>query len=54
MTSRRAFRDAFDEQATIGHLEADVGRRLDPEVFAALRRVVVRRKTLSFIDDLHS
>ena len=53
MTSRRAFRDAFDEQATIVHLEADVGRRLDPTVFAALRRVVVRRKTLPFIDDMH-
>jgi putative nucleotidyltransferase with HDIG domain len=54
MTSRRAFRDAFDEQATIGHLEADVGRLLDPTVFAALQRVVVRRKTLPFIDDLHA
>jgi putative two-component system response regulator len=54
MTSRRAFREAFDEQATIGHLEADVGRLLDPAVFAALRRVVVRRKTLPFIDDLHA
>ena len=54
MTSRRAFRDAFDEQATIGRLEADVGRLLDPTVFAALQRVVVRRKTLPFIDDLHA
>jgi putative nucleotidyltransferase with HDIG domain len=54
MTSRRAFRAAFDEQATIGHLEADVGRLLDPAVFAALQRVVVRRKTLPFIDDLHA
>jgi putative two-component system response regulator len=54
MTSRRAYREAFDEQATIGHLEADVGRLLDPAVFAALEKVVVRRKTLSFIDDLHA
>ena len=54
MTSRRAFREAFDEHATIRHLEADVGRLLDPAVFAALQRVVVRRKTLPFIDDLHA
>jgi len=54
MTSRRAFRDAFDEQATIGHLEAEVGRLLDPAVFVALQKVVVRRMTLPFIDDLHA
>ena len=54
MTSRRAYRDALDEQATIGRLEAEVGHALDPVVFAALRRVVVRRKTLPFIDDLHA
>ena len=54
MTSRRAFREAFDEHATIRHLETDVGRLLDPAVFAALQRVVVRRKTLPFIDDLHA
>jgi putative two-component system response regulator len=54
MTSRRAYREAFDEQATIGRLEADVGRLLDPAVFAALEKVVVRRKTLPFIDDLHA
>ncbi len=54
MTSRRAFREAFDEQATIGHLEAQVGRLLDPGVFAALQKVVVRRNTLPFIDDLHA
>ena len=54
MTSRRAYREAFDEQATIGQLEADIGRLLDPAVFAALEKVVVRRKTLPFIDDLHA
>jgi HD-GYP domain-containing protein (c-di-GMP phosphodiesterase class II) len=54
MTSRRAYREAFDEHATIGHLQADVGRLLDPAVFAALQKVVVRRKTLPFIDDLHA
>jgi putative nucleotidyltransferase with HDIG domain len=54
MTSRRAFREAFDEKSTIAFLEAEVGRLLDPKVFAALERVVVRRKTLTFIDDLHA
>ena len=54
MTSRRAYREAFDEQTTICRLEAGVGRLLDPAVFAALQKVVVRRKTLPFIDDLHA
>jgi putative nucleotidyltransferase with HDIG domain len=54
LTSRRAYREALDEQATIGHLESEVGNLLDPTVFAALRKVVVRRRTLPFIDDLHA
>jgi putative nucleotidyltransferase with HDIG domain len=54
MTSRRAFRDAFDEKETIAHLAKTVGRLLDPAVFAALERVVLRRRTLTFIDDLHA
>jgi putative two-component system response regulator len=54
MTSRRAFREAFDEKSTIAYLEAEVGRLLDPSVFAALEKVVLRRKTLTFIDDLHA
>src|SRR5204862_3277608 len=39
MTSRRAYREAFDEKATIGRLQTDVGRLIDPEVFAALQKV---------------
>jgi len=54
MTSRRAYREAFDEQTTLSHLAGDVGRLLDPVVFAALETVVVRRKALLFIDDLHA
>ena len=54
MTSRRAYREAFDEQTTIARLERDAGRLLDPTVFAALRSVVMRRRTLPFIDDLHA
>ena len=51
MTSHRAFRDAMEPRETITHLSAYVGRLLDPEVFAVLQRVVLRRKTLVFIDD---
>ena len=32
-------------------INAYVGRLLDPDVFVALKRVVLRRKTLTFIDD---
>jgi putative two-component system response regulator len=54
MTSRRAFREAFDEKQTLAYLEAEVSRLLDPSVFAALERVVTRRHSLTFIDDLHA
>jgi putative nucleotidyltransferase with HDIG domain len=55
LTSKRAFREAMDARATLEYLERDaLGRLLDPNVFAALKRVVERRKTLTFIDDLHS
>ena len=54
MTSRRAYREAIDQQATIVRLEAEAGHLLDPVVFAALRKVVMRRRTLPFIDDLHA
>ncbi len=54
LTTQRAFRDAIDPRATIAHLEGHVGSLLDPEVFAALKRVVLRRKTLTFIDDWHA
>jgi putative two-component system response regulator len=54
MTSKRAFREAFGRKETISFLEAEVGRLLDPAVFAALRKVVLRRKTLTFIDDMHA
>ena len=51
ITSRRAFREAKGANETIAYLEGYVGTLLDPVVFAALKRVVVRRKTLTFIDD---
>jgi putative two-component system response regulator len=55
LTSQRAFRDAMDPRATIAYLEQnEVGRLLDPAVFDALKKVVLRRRTLPFIDDLHA
>lgn len=54
MTSKRAFREAYDREQTIAFLEDEVGRLLDPRVFAALKTVVLRRKTLTFIDDRHA
>jgi putative two-component system response regulator len=54
MTSRRAYREAFEEKHVLDDLRAHVGRLLDPAVFMALERVVVRRRTLTFIDDRHA
>jgi putative nucleotidyltransferase with HDIG domain len=53
LTSRRAFRDAMDADETIRYLANEVGRLLDPQVYQALKAVVERGKTLTFIDDLH-
>jgi putative nucleotidyltransferase with HDIG domain len=54
ITSQRAFRAAKEAHETLAYLEDGyVGRLLDPEVFEALKRVVLRRKTLTFIDDAH-
>ena len=55
LTSQRAWRDAMDPGATLAYLEHnEVGRLLDPVVFDALKKVVLRRRTLPFIDDLHA
>ena len=55
LTSNRAFREAMDPRQVIQYLEEKhVGRLLDPTVFAALKKVVLRRKTLTFIDDVHA
>ena len=54
ITSRRAFRDAKDPRETIAYLETFVGRLIDPNVFTALKRVVLRRKTLTFIDERYA
>ncbi|HEX2780282.1 MAG TPA: HD domain-containing phosphohydrolase, partial [Gemmatimonadaceae bacterium] len=53
LTSRRAYRDPLTPEDTVELLRAQIGRLLDPAVFAALEAIVSRRKTLVFIDDLH-
>jgi putative two-component system response regulator len=53
LTSRRAYRDALSEERTITILQAQVHRHLDPQVFAALQRVLARKRALVFIDDIH-
>ena len=50
LTSKRAYREPMQPQETVEFLQGHVGRLLDPDIFAALRRVVSRRKTLTFID----
>jgi putative two-component system response regulator len=52
LTSRRAFRDAMDVDETIRYLGNEVGRLLDPRVYHVLKTVVLRGKTLTFIDDV--
>ncbi|MEO7713391.1 MAG: HD domain-containing phosphohydrolase [Gemmatimonadaceae bacterium] len=55
LTSRRAFRDAMDRRETIVYLEQnELGRLLDPDVFMALKKVELRRKSLTFIDDMNA
>jgi putative nucleotidyltransferase with HDIG domain len=51
LTSVRAFRGAMDSEATLNHLAVSVGELLDPAIFLVLKRVVQRRKTLTFLDE---
>jgi HD-GYP domain-containing protein (c-di-GMP phosphodiesterase class II) len=53
LTSRRAFRDAMSTDETIRYLANEVGRLVDPRVYDALKKVVERGQSLTFIDDLH-
>ncbi|HEX6533262.1 MAG TPA: HD domain-containing phosphohydrolase [Gemmatimonadaceae bacterium] len=54
LTSRRAYREPMTPRETIEHLARYDGTLLDPAVYDVLRRVVLRRRTLVFIDDAHS
>jgi putative nucleotidyltransferase with HDIG domain len=50
LTSRRAFREAMSPEQTIEYLGGQAGRLLDPKVYSALKVVVLRGKSLTFID----
>jgi putative two-component system response regulator len=50
LTSHRAWRDPLSPSEAVKFLEERSGALLDPAVFAALKNVVTRRKTLSFLD----
>ena len=50
LTSRRAWRDPLSPPDAIEFLGERAGTLLDPQVYAALRSVVTRRKTLQFLD----
>jgi putative two-component system response regulator len=49
ITSPRAYREPRGPQETMGLLATEAGAMLDPQVFDALRRVVIERKSLPFI-----
>jgi response regulator RpfG family c-di-GMP phosphodiesterase len=50
MTSRRAFREPKSPQQAMEILAQEAGKQFDPEIFQAFKTVVVRRKSLTFID----
>jgi putative nucleotidyltransferase with HDIG domain len=54
LTSQRSFREAVSPREALDLLKGHVGLLLDPDVYVALRTVVLRRKTLTFIDDMHA
>jgi putative two-component system response regulator len=53
LTSKRAYRDPLTPEDTLDLLRGQSGRLLDPRIYEALDTIVLRRKTLVFIDDLH-
>lgn len=52
LTSKRAYRDPMTPRDTIDYLGEQTGTLLDARVYDALREVVLRGKTLVFIDDV--
>jgi response regulator RpfG family c-di-GMP phosphodiesterase len=54
ITSRRAYRDSMTPAEAVEHLRRCAGTLLDPRVYDALRVVVMRRKSLVFIDAIHA
>jgi response regulator RpfG family c-di-GMP phosphodiesterase len=54
LISNRAYRQSMNPEEAVEQLRGAVGTLLDPRVFEALRVVVKRRKSLVFIDAIHS
>ena len=54
LTSRRAYREPLTPEDTVALLASHSGGLLDPRIYASLQRVVERRQTLRFIDDVHA
>jgi putative two-component system response regulator len=54
LISKRAFRDPVSPDEALQQLRGKVGGQFDPTVFEALRAVVKKRKTLTFIDPIHA
>jgi putative nucleotidyltransferase with HDIG domain len=52
LTSKRAYREPMTARETIEYLGQQTGTLLDSAVYDALREVVLRGKTLVFIDDV--
>ncbi|HXY29382.1 MAG TPA: HD domain-containing phosphohydrolase [Gemmatimonadaceae bacterium] len=50
LTSQRAYRKPMTQTETMAYLESETGQLTDPAVVIALRTVVVRRKSLTFIE----
>ncbi|MGH7655363.1 MAG: HD domain-containing phosphohydrolase [Gemmatimonadaceae bacterium] len=51
LTSRRAYREPLSQNETIDLLSRTAGAHLDPDVVEALRRTVLGRTSLHFIDE---
>jgi putative two-component system response regulator len=54
LISRRAYREPVSPADAVDRLRGSSGTQFDPRVYEALRAVVSRRKTLVFIDSIHS
>jgi len=50
LTSKRAYREPMTPEETIEFLGKHVGKLLDPKIYEAMRVLVERRSTLTFID----
>lgn len=52
LTTRRPYREPTPSEETVEYLAAHSGMLMDPRVYEALKAVVLRRRSLVFIDDL--